>query len=269
MKVIVTAQRGLNVRSCSSIACKRVGVLPHGTIVDVLERHGVWGRIAAPVTGWLHMGYTRPVHDDEASWLPVDALDMSHYQRRLSNLFWNGAVRPWMVILKATQGTFILDSRFGERWARLRWAGWRRAAYHFYDPDVSGLEQAKAFWRVASTQPGELLALDFERFPQTWSHGRVRREVKDFLTYLEDKSGSRPLIYTRADVWDGVMGADAWHRDYTLWVAHYSQTAETPLLPVAWDQWALWQYGIGRWPGVSGKVDRNRVHKDFAEALNG
>ncbi len=266
MKVEVTAERGLNVRACAGVTCKRVGALPHGTVVDVLERRGVWGRIAAPVSGWIHTGYTRPVGDgDEQAWLPVDALDISHYQRRLSSAFWNGAVRPWMVILKATQGLRILDPRFGERWARLRWENWRRGAYHFYEPDAPGLPQAKVFWNVVGTQPGEVLALDFEWFPEGMANATVVKGVRDFLAYLADKSGAAPLVYTSAYVWNRVIGETDWAQQYPLWVAHYT-TAEQPMLPAGWHSWALWQYGAAPWPGVSGKVDRNRVHRDFAEA---
>lgn len=268
MKVVVTAERGLNVRSCAGVTCRRVGALPRGTVVEVLERRGVWGRIASPLKGWLHTGYTRPVGENgggESNWLPVDALDMSYYQRRLGGAFWNGAPRPWMVILKATQGLRILDARFGERWARLRFAGWRRAAYHFYEPDAPGLMQAKVFWEVTGAQPGELLALDFERFPEGMAKATVVKGVRDFLAYLADKSGSAPPIYTSAYVWNSVIGETDWARQYPLWVAHYT-TAAAPSLPLGWERWALWQYGAGYWPGVSGKVDRNRVHRGFASA---
>lgn len=205
--------------------------------------------------------------EDDLPWEHVDALDMSYYQR-LTPLFWANHSKPWMVIHKATEGTQILDARFGERWAHLRWLNWRRGAYHFYDPDERGSVQAAVFYRVVAPRADEVLVVDFEEFPRAHSKTWAARQVKDFLEYLADRTGMAPMVYTRANVWDMVVGEAGWASQYPLWVACYNSYAEAPVLPLAWDKWALWQYGVGRWPGVRGKVDRNRVHKDFAQFLN-
>jgi len=266
VKMRVSAQVGLNVRRGPGVWYGRVGALAFGTVVEVRKRHGVWGRIEQPIPGWVHTGYLVPVREDvNSDWLAQEGLDISSWQRRITSTFWASA-QPWIVIHKATQGTRILDPRFGERWALLRWYGWRRGGYHFFDPDVSGLEQAKVFLRVTGIQNDEYAALDFEWRPKQRDRAWVRRQVRDWLHAVEDVIGdrSRILIYTGKYIWDEVIGETDWAMDYPLWIAAHGATA--PALPQGWRRWALWQYtSKGTWPGISGRVDRNRIAKWFGE----
>lgn len=266
-KVRVTAARGLNVRERPTVWSRRVGALPSGAVVSVVREEGTWGAILAPLVGWIHLGYTEPVDEpQDAYWLDDEAIDLSRWNR-VEPLFWR-AQRPWATVVKATQGINILDPCFGERWARLRFQGWRRWAYHFYDPAYGGKTQAVVFLRVTGLQGDERAVLDLEWYPpkgeRTWAAGEVRR----WIDLVERATGKPPVIYTRRDVWVAYFGEDGDSEISArcpLWVADYRQVGE-PLAVPGWDRVAMWQYtSRGRWPGVAGNVDRNRVARWFAE----
>src|SRR5437899_595123 len=66
--------------------------------------------------------------------------------------------------MKAAQGTGFTDARFAANWAGARAAGVRRGAYHFFDPTVDGITQARHYLTVlGALQPDDLPpALDVE-----------------------------------------------------------------------------------------------------------
>ena len=268
-KVRVTARNGLHVRERpTTILSRVVGALPFGAVVDIVQRRGVWGVILTPLRGWIHLGYTEPVSAPPAGdWLDDEAVDLSLWNR-LTGLFWRSH-RPWVLTLKATQGVTILDPRFGERWARARFLGWRRWAYHFYDPAHRGGAQAAVFLRVTGLEPGERGVIDLEWYPPEGSEKRAAQEVRDWLWAVADATGVSPVIYTRRDVWVRYFGEDGdaeiAARCPLVWPADY-RNVEAPLAVPGWERPALWQYtSHGRWPGVAGRVDRSRVARWFAE----
>ena len=269
-RVRVIATRGLNVRTGAGTQYARVGALPYGAVATVVSRSGVWGEISAPLEGWIHLGYTEPVGapppDEEGeAYIETPAVDLSLWNR-VDSLFWATA-RPWVTILKATQGVSILDPHFGERWVRARFLDWPRWSYHFYDPAVPGEDQAEVFLRVSGIQQGERAVLDLEWIAPydelTWAADGVDA----WLSLVEQATGTPPVVYTRRDVWMAYFG-DASHpwaeeRGWPLWIADYRGTEE-PLMVPGWTRWALWQYtSTGRWPGVAGNVDLSRVAKWF------
>jgi len=270
-KVRVTASRGLNVREGPGTQYRRVSALPFGTVVTVLQRSGVWGKIQTPA-GWIHLGYTEPVEDEppaDGFWLDgEEAIDLSLWNK-LAPDFWRGA-KPWALILKATQGLTILDPRFGERWARARFQAWSVWAYHFYDPSYPGYAQAGKFLRVTGLQDGERAALDLEWYPPEGKQAWAAREVREWIRAVEDVTGKPPVIYTRRDVWVAFFGedgdADISQRCPLVWVADYREGVTMPLSVPGWDKPAMWQYTCtARWPGVAGNVDRSKIARWFAE----
>jgi len=268
-KVRVTARRGLNVRVGPGTRHRRVGALPFGAVVTVVDRRGEWGAILAPLVGWIHLGYTEPVEDEESApgdWLDQEAVDLSKWNR-LTDLFWASA-RPWVLVLKATQGMLILDPRFGERWARARFQGWPVWAYHFYDPRYPGYAQAAVFLRTTGLRDDERAVLDLEWYPPEGKEAWAAKEVREFIRAIEEVTGKAPVIYTRRDVWVryfGEEGAPDINARCPLWVADY-RGAPAPLAVPGWERPAMWQYTErGRWPGVAGNVDRSRVARWFAE----
>ena len=269
-KVRVAAARGLNVRARPTVASRRVGALPFGTVVTVHERRGAWGGVLAPLVGWIHLGYTVPAESTPGTWLEQEAVDLSKWNR-VTELFWHSA-RPWVLILKATQGMLILDPRFGERWARARFEGWPVWAYHFYDPRYPGYAQAAVFLRTTGLRDDERAVLDLEWHPPEGKSSWAGREVLEFVRAIEEVTGKPPVIYTRRDVWMAYFGdsEDAWAEEHgwPLWVADHRdhRPVSAPLAVPGWNRWALWQYThTGQWPGVAGHVDRSRVAKWFAE----
>ena len=272
-RVRVTAGRGLNVREGPGTQYRKVGALPYGAVVTVTERRGVWGGVWVNGTArWIHLGYTEPVDDapPEHDWLDDEVVDLSLWNK-VEPLFWRSK-RPWVTVVKATQGLSILDPTFGERWVRLRWLDWPRWAYHFYDPQFPGEAQAEGFLRVTGLREGERAVLDLERIPAHERLAWAANEVEAWLQAVEDATGAPPVVYTRRDVWTAYFGRseEAWAeaKGWPLWVADYRGASE-PLAVPGWKRWALWQYtGSGSWPGVAGHVDRSRVARWFADSVN-
>lgn len=60
-RVKVVATLGLRVHAAPSTAADKVGVLPDGTIVTLVDRRDLWGRIEQPIAGWISLVYTEPV----------------------------------------------------------------------------------------------------------------------------------------------------------------------------------------------------------------
>jgi lysozyme len=79
--------------------------------------------------------------------------------------------------------------------------------------------------------------------------------MAQWLTILEEETGTLPIIYTYPGFWDqlGSFG----FTDHPLWIAHYT-TAPQPIIPGGWKSWVFWQYtDRGQLYGVPGNLDIN------------
>jgi len=174
-------------------------------------------------------------------------------------------------MIKATQGTYDVQSTFPYNWAQSRAAGLRRGAYHFFDPTEDGVAQAQAFLSaVGPLAAGDLPAMLDVECPDgdadcvlpgksgQAAPGDIRSGILGFLVTVEQATGYRPLLYTFASYFaeNGIdtTGLDA----YPLFIA-YPTSGTCYEVPSPWSDAVMWQYSwTGSVGGIDGAVDRDR-----------
>ena len=130
---------------------------------------------------WKAM-YGEPVYPEGYS---VRGIDISHYQ---ANIEWehlrnasmnNDPVR--FVIIKATEGTSLMDENFNDNFYQAKRNDFIRGAYHFFVPGLDAKQQARFFMRQVHLEPGDLPpVLDVERMGNLTPQ-QLRRDVKTWL----------------------------------------------------------------------------------------
>ena len=170
------------------------------------------------------------------------------------------------VIHKATQGVRFVDPAYTANRKKADDAGLFWGAYHF-GVGADGVEQADHFLNVVQPSPRNLLVLDFEANAQGPS--MTLEEARAFVTHINQAVGRFPGLYSGHYIkellgtnLDPVLGK-CW-----LWLSQYGPT---PVVPVNWRTWTMWQYPDGaagpqphEVPGI-GRCDRDR----FNGALEG
>ena len=170
------------------------------------------------------------------------------------------------IYIKATEGSTTQDERFAENWKNAKEADLLSGAYHFFSYDSEGKTQAKNFIKtVGKDLKGRLLpVVDVEYYGDKEDNppekADVIRELKIFLDMLEKKYGVKPVIYTRADLYDKYLKGE--FDEYKKWMS----SLYTPLSWNYKDDWYIWQYlNKGELEGYTGGekyIDLNIVNTD-------
>ena len=207
---------------------------------------------------YRQFGIPIPVH------YGIHGIDVSRYQQRIS---WKAVkkmevegIRLGFAFIKATEGTSRVDPFFKRNWKNSKEAGVTRGAYHFFIASRDGRAQARNFIEHVVLESGDLPpVLDVE---QTFSvpSDKLRKEVRTWLTIMEEYYSIKPIIYTNADFYKRHLQGH--FDDYPLWVAHYLQ----PHQPRVSRDWSFWQHSEqGRVDGILSKVDFNVFNGDSVE----
>jgi lysozyme len=127
-------------------------------------------------------------------------------------------------------------------------AGLLISFYHYLRPAFDVSEQARFFCAmVASYQRHFSLIVDVE------DHGGLSRsklagKLEDIAGEVQELSGHRPMIYTRATFWNKYLGDLKWAGEHLLWIARYNQRIKAPwssnackYRPLPWSSWSWWQ----------------------------
>ncbi len=194
----------------------------------------------------LAIACTRTVDDFE-----VWGLDVSRYQKQVD---WEEVLRheqPYFVLIKATEGSLIVDPTYAKHRTELEKTGVLWGAYHFFGHRTSGKEQARNFIKTARLKRGNImpvLDIEWHRFMKDPEHSVC--EAKSFCREIKRYYGVNPIIYCSTAFYKRYLADTFPENEYILWIADYR---ECPSL-----EWKLWQhtdsYTI---PGISGKVDRS------------
>ncbi len=90
---------------------------------------------------------------------------------------------------------------------------------------------------------------------------KMRLELKAFITYIKEKTGIKPIIYSGLKFYqDNLTG---YFDDYTLWIAHYYQPG-LELGNAA--KWKFWQHSDkAKVNGINHVVDFNVFNGDSVE----
>lgn len=187
--------------------------------------------------------------------------DLSHHQGSvdMSALRRGGAD---FVILKATQGTTMVDATFAPRLAAARAAGLLVGAYHFAGGG-NPVAEADYFLAHVDHRAGEVLVLDWEiahADPDSW--------VAAFVQRVKDSVGVPPMVYMNSSTARSISWAKTRATNAGLWVAQYGTNTgvkQSPPSVGAWGSFAEWQYSSrGGFSGVIGQIDVNEFYGDAA-----
>lgn len=170
------------------------------------------------------------------------------------------------IYIKATEGSSSQDDRFAENWKNAEEASLLSGAYHFFSYDSEGKTQAENFIKtVGKDIKGRLIPVvdveyygDKEKNPPVKED--VRRELKTYLSMIENEYGVKPMIYTRADIYQYYLKGE--FDEYKKWIS----SLYTPLSLNYKDNWYIWQYyNRGVLEGYSGGekyIDLNVLNKE-------
>lgn len=198
---------------------------------------------------------------------------------------WSAPIVPFpdAVICKASEALHE-DISFFSNWTQLGEKGICRGAYHFSRWWVSSGAQAKFFVntinKAGGIRNGDILVLDSEE------EGHMSASfIVDFLWNVENLTGNRPLIYSRARLLNDLSlkklspSQQLYIKSTPVWVAgkyddpnavdNYSRPPTT-FIPDQnrYGRVVLWQYGLdinpdGLVSGIPGGLDFNWVDSDF------
>jgi len=188
----------------------------------------------------------------------VQGMDVSSYQGNVNwSSAWSKGAR--FAYVKATEGTFYVNSYFAQQYNGSYNQGMTRGAYHFARPDrSSGSAQADYFvnhgggWSAdGRTLPG---TLDIEYNPSGstcygLSNSSMVSWIKSFSDRYRSRTGRYPVIYTTTNWWTQCTGNRTnFGNNNPLWIANYGATAGS--LPYGWTYYTFWQYADhGAFPG--------------------
>lgn len=186
----------------------------------------------------------------------VRGIDVSRYQGQIK---WDalktdqiGGEDIQFVFIKATEGVSISDPYFKRNFNQARDKGILRGAYHYFTPSVSGVCQAQYFIKHVALTVGDLPpVLDVEEIGNL-SRTTLQKEVLDWLTYVENYYGVKPIIYSGHNFKKKYLNTPQLNK-FPLWIAHYYKDE------LEYDgNWLFWQNtDLGNIKGIKGDVDLN------------
>jgi len=185
----------------------------------------------------------------------IHGIDVSYAQGKID---WqkvkemeDDGVRIRFAFIKATEGLLTVDPYFKRNWKEAKKAGIPCGAYHFFRPKKSGLWQARFFVQNSSIENGGLPPVaDVERLDGK-TPAAMRKELKDFLLFVENKTGEVPIIYTGISFYRDYLAG--YFDDYPLWIAHYNREK---LNVSGGTNWKFWQHSeTGHVNGIGHTVD--------------
>ena len=192
----------------------------------------------------------------------VHGIDVSHHQGKIN---WEMAkamkdkdISLDFAFIKATEGVSFKDKKFSYNWRKSKDAGFIRGAYHYFNPNKKGEEQAKNFIRTVTLKKGDFPpVIDVEDIGNV-SSARLMKGVMMFAKKVETHYGIKPIIYTYHDFYK--QNFDDTFDDYTLWIAHYFVKSPNN------KSWNFWQHNDrGRVSGINTPVDFNVFNRDLEQ----
>lgn len=192
----------------------------------------------------------------------IHGIDVSYYQGKIDwpqvKAMEEDDVSIKFAFIKATEGLFNVDPYFQRNWREAPKAGITCGAYHYMLARKSGEWQAKFFLQTVKFERGDLPPVcDIEELNGV-SPTKMRKELTGFLSYVERKTGVKPIIYTGLSFYKDYLQGH--FDDYPLWIAHYYQ----PKLKVSkTTNWHFWQHSDkAKISGINHVVDFNAFNGD-------
>jgi lysozyme len=171
----------------------------------------------------------------------IHGIDVSYAQGKIDwqkvKTMEEDSVHISFAFIKATEGILLVDPYFQRNWREAPKAGITCGAYHYFKPSKSGKWQAKFFLQTVKMEKGDLpVVADVEELNGV-TPAKMRQELKEFLTFIQTKTGVKPIIYSGISFYQDYLSG--YFDGYTLWIAHYHQ----PELKISSQtNWLFWQH---------------------------
>lgn len=157
------------------------------------------------------------------------------------------------VFIKATEGCTMVDRQFRANVQGAVAAGIPVGAYHFFNFNSDGAQQARHFWKTVKTSRLSLpLVVDFEEYGNNIrTPGKtITENLRRFVRTINSLSGSEVMIYTNEDCYRSYIRGN--FGSPMIWIASFR------FIPTVDCHWIFWQYSHrGKFDGIPGWVDLN------------
>lgn len=194
----------------------------------------------------------------------IHGLDVSAWQREVD---WHqvSASGVEIAMLRASEGSSVVDARFEANWTGAKAAGLSVGFYHFLTAATVPEAEAQAdfFLSVIGDRvPDCLLAVDVGS-ASSLPDETLTEVTLAFLRRVETRSGYRAMLYT--DAWAARARFGSALAAYPIWVADYG--VSEPEENGKWDAWVGFQYGDrGDIPGITGRVDLDYFTREIYQS---
>ena len=185
----------------------------------------------------------------------IHGIDVSYAQGKIDwyqvRAMEEDSVRIRFAFIKATEGLLTVDPYFKRNWREAAKVGIICGAYHYFRPKKSGDWQARFFLQNVNVEKGDLpMVVDIETLDGL-PPAKMRKELGDFLAFLEIKTGAKPIIYSGLSFYNDYL--KGYFDDYPFWIAHYYKDH---LNVNSSTNWQFWQHSdIARVNGINHTVD--------------
>jgi lysozyme len=178
---------------------------------------------------------------DIPSGYTIHGIDVSYAQGRINwqkvKIMRDDSVHITFAYIKATEGLLKVDPYFKRNWREGPKAGIICGAYHFLRPNKNGLWQARFFLQNVSMEAGDLPpVVDIETLDGTTPEA-MRKQLQAFLTYVENKAHTRPVIYTQLSYYADYLAG--YFDSYPTWIARYNPD---DIEITQHSNWEFWQH---------------------------
>jgi lysozyme len=187
----------------------------------------------------------------------VKGLDVSHHQGEIDWRKVKEEKEYDFVYIKATEGKDFVDDRFRYNWNEAKRQGLMVGAYHFFSMRSAGESQALHFIRTVPKEENSLPPVIDVEIHLGHNRERVKKELLDMATRLQQHYGKQPILYVTYDTYNTYIKDD--FKEYRIWIR---DIFKPPSLNER--SWSLWQYtNRGRVDGIPTFVDINAFYGDI------
>ena len=239
------------------------------------NNYGIWIFVLVVLIGYnlylIYVNYFKLNNSEKAMYNSFDittpanyaihGIDVSQYQ---STIYWplvkNMKVQNLQLsfaFIRATRGINLIDEQYQTNKTKANQIGLTVGAYHYFFPNLNGVQQAQHFIHHAQLKSGDLPpVVDVENF-----HGatvqQMQQQLMACLQTLEATYKVKPIIYSNVSFYQNYLGSA--FNIYPLWVAHYF----APEGPRITRPFLFWQHtDKGRVNGIVTRVDFNVFNGD-------
>lgn len=190
-------------------------------------------------------------------------IDVSHYQGAINWVSVGTDTAISFVIIRATMGE-KQDERFKYNLRSANSRGFIIGVYHYFDPNKDARIQARNF--ISNVQKNDLHLrpiVDIEKLNRQKDEDKLVRDLKTYISLIEEHYGMRPIIYTYLNFYHLNL-AGRIEDDYDYWVAAYNESCARDVFDIA----HIWQCSCThRLFGINHAVDFNHTYESNLKKL--